>query len=376
MEVGIIGAGQLGRMLALAGYGLGIRSRFLDPDPDSSGGQVGPVVVGAIEDADRVRALAAGVDVVTFDIENIPIGVLDAAAAITIVRPSARALEVAQDRVNEKRLFEALGIPVAPYVMIGDAGDLAACEPALGWPLVLKVRKLGYDGRGQRIVRTADELESAWRTLGAVPAIAEGWIDFERELSLIGVRGTDGSTAFYPLAENVHEDGILRSTLAPYADRDLQNQAETHMRAMLERFDYCGVLTIEFFSSGGRLLANEIAPRVHNSGHWTIEGAETSQFENHMRAILGLPLGSTVVRGHAFMLNLLGALPDRARLLRIPGLHLHDYGKTPRPQRKIGHCTIVAGDRGRLLERAAAVTAAAGGSCEGLPRLETPRRLY
>ncbi|HSG63602.1 MAG TPA: 5-(carboxyamino)imidazole ribonucleotide synthase, partial [Gammaproteobacteria bacterium] len=279
MNVGIIGAGQLGRMLALAGYPLGIRSQFLDPDPQSSGGQVGPVVIGAIDDIVRVQALASRVDVVTFDIENIPVAVLDAAAAITAVQPPASALDVAQDRLNEKQLFEALGIPAAPYVVIAEAADLASCGATLGWPVVLKARKLGYDGRGQRIVRAADELEPAWRSLGAVPAIAEGWVDFDRELSLIGVRGTDGSTAFYPLAENVHEEGILRSTLAPYPDRELQAQAETYMRAMLERFDYCGVLTIEFFSSGPRLLANEIAPRVHNSGHWTIEGAETSQFE-------------------------------------------------------------------------------------------------
>lgn len=359
MKVGIIGAGQLGRMLALAGYRLGVRSLFLDPDADSSGGQVGPVVVGAIDDPERVRTLAAQVDIITFDIENIPVDVLTAATA-TPIRPPLEALAVAQDRLEEKRLFEAIGAATAPYVAVSSKADLAECAPTLGWPIVLKARRLGYDGRGQRLVRAVDELEPAWHSLGEVPAIAEGWVQFERELSLIGVRGADGSTAFYPLAENTHDDGILRATLAPYPDPALQPQAESYVGAILERFDYCGVLTVEFFVSGGRLLANELAPRVHNSGHWTIEGAETSQFENHIRALLGLPLGSTAATGHAYMINLLGSMPDPKRLLQIPGLHLHDYGKRARPMRKVGHCTIVAADREALLERAPAVRQAAG----------------
>ena len=357
MKVGIVGAGQLGRMLALAGYRLGIRSVFLDPDADSSGGQVGPVLVGAIDDETRIRELAAQVDVVTFDIENVPVEALEAVDSMSRISPPPTALAVAQDRLSEKKLFEAIGLATAPYVPIASTGDLAAVGEQLGWPVVLKARRLGYDGRGQRIVRAAQALEAAWRDLGSVPAIAEAWIQFDREVSLIAVRGADGSTAFYPLAENVHDDGILRSSSAPYADAALQRDAEGYLDAILRRFDYCGVLTVEFFVADGRLVANEIAPRVHNSGHWTIEGAETSQFENHLRAVLGLPLGSTRAVGHAYMLNLLGDIPDRQRLLSIPGLHLHDYGKSPRPLRKLGHCTLVGSDKTTVVEGAAAVRA-------------------
>jgi 5-(carboxyamino)imidazole ribonucleotide synthase len=357
MRVGIVGAGQLGRMLAIAGYQLGIRSLFLDPDAESSGGQVGPVLVGAINDATRMRELAGQVDVVTFDIENVPVEALEGAGSMSRICPPPPALAVAQDRLSEKQLFEAIGIATAPYVTVAGADDLAKVGTQLGWPVVLKARRLGYDGRGQRLVRCAQELEPAWRDLGSVPAIAEAWIQFEREVSLIAVRGTDGSAAFYPLAENVHDDGILHSTSAPYADDELQREAERCLDAILQRFDYCGVLTVEFFVANGRLVANEIAPRVHNSGHWTIEGAETSQFENHMRAVLGLPLGSTNAVGHAYMINLLGTIPEREPLLSIPGLHLHDYGKSPRHLRKLGHCTLVGSDRETILRRAAAIRA-------------------
>jgi len=357
MKVGIVGAGQLGRMLALAGYRLGIRSVFLDPDADSSGGQVGPVIVGAIDDATRMRELAEQVDVVTFDIENVPVEALEAAGAVSRISPPPTALAVAQDRLSEKQLFEAIGIATAPYVSIDGTDDFATVRETLGWPVVLKARRLGYDGRGQRLVRAAEELEAAWRALGSVPAIAEAWIQFDREVSLIAVRGADGSTAFYPLAENVHDDGILHSTSAPYADAGMQREAEHYLDAILQRFDYCGVLTVEFFVADGRLVANEIAPRVHNSGHWTIEGAETSQFENHLRAVLGMPLGSTQALGHAYMINLLGDIPDREALLSIPGLHLHDYGKSPRPLRKLGHCTLVGNDKVSVIESAAAIRA-------------------
>jgi len=355
MRVGIIGAGQLGRMLALAGHRLGIHCIFLDPDADSSGGQVGPVVVGAIDDAQRIRELANQVDVLTFDIENVSVELLEALETTIPIYPRPDALAVAQDRLSEKRLFEAIGIATAPYVAVSSADDFAPVGPQLGWPVVLKARRLGYDGRGQRIVRTAEELEQAWHDLGSVAAIAEAWIDFEREVSLVAARGTDGATVFYPLAENVHDDGILYSTTAPYVDDELQCEAEVSLDAILKRFDYCGVLTVEFFVADGRLIANEIAPRVHNSGHWTIEGAETSQFENHLRAILGLPLGSTVAIGHAYMINLIGEIPDRTNLLRIAGLHLHDYGKSPRPLRKLGHCTLVGTDPADLHGSAAAV---------------------
>ena len=355
MKVGIVGAGQLGRMLALAGYRLGIRSLFLDPDADSPGGQVGPVLVGAIDDATCIGELAAEVDVVTFDIENVPVEALTAARATTRICPPPAALAVAQDRLDEKQLFEAIGIDTAPYVVVDRSADLEAVDGQLGWPVVLKARRLGYDGRGQRFVRAKKDLEQAWRDLGGVPAIAEAWIEFEREVSLIGARSADASMVFYPLCENVHDDGILRFTFAPYVDENLQREAERCLDEILRRFDYCGVLTVEFFVANGRLIANEMAPRVHNSGHWTIEGAETSQFENHLRAVLGLPLGSTKAVGHAYMINLLGDIPDREALLRFPGLHLHDYGKSARPLRKVGHCTLIGDDPATVRERVSAL---------------------
>ena len=239
--------------------------------------------------------------------------------------------------------------PLHPLARIGDS---------LGWPVVLKARRLGYDGRGQRVVRSVAGLSAAWDELGRVPAIVEGWVDFARELSLIAVRGAGGAEAYYPLTENVHRDGILVSSVAPYADARLQRTAEQWLRELMTRFDYRGVLTVEFFTTSAGLVANEIAPRVHNSGHWTIEGAETSQFENHLRAVLGWPLGAVGARGHAAMLNLLGEAPNTAVILAIPGAHLHDYGKEPRPGRKIGHCTLLDPARDRLLERLALLRAA------------------
>jgi len=360
MRVGIIGAGQLGRMMALAGYPIGVRTTFLDFDPESSGAQVAPTIVGAIDDVARIRELAEQSDVVTFDIENVPVEALSAGTAGVPIFPPPKALAVAQDRLNEKHLFQSVGAATAPYLPIEKLDDLRAVGDRLGWPIVLKARRLGYDGRGQRIVNAPADLEPAWRDLGSVPALAEGWVDFEREVSLIAVRGADASTAYYPLSENVHVDGILHSTTAPYRDSTLQADAEAYLDSMLDALDYRGVLTVEFFVTGRRLIANEIAPRVHNSGHWTIEGAATSQFENHLRAILGLPLGETAPLGHAFMLNLLGALPPREKLLQVAGLHLHDYGKTPRPKRKIGHCTLVAGNETTLADRIAELQSAIG----------------
>ena len=345
MKVGIIGAGQLGRMLALAGYPLGIRCIFLGGGPESPGGQVATTLAHEFNDDRRLDELAAGTDVVTFEFENVPVQALERAAAKAPVYPPAAALAAAQDRLDEKRLLRDTGIPTAPYAPIDTDADLPRAAAELGWPLVLKARRLGYDGKSQRIVRSPAELADAWSALDRVPAIAEGWVDFERELSLIGVRGARGETAFYPLAENVHTRGILSTTMAPYEDVDLQRTAERWLAALMDRFDYRGVLTVEFFHTADGLIANEIAPRVHNSGHWTIEGAETSQFENHLRGVLGLPLGSTAPRGYAAMLNLIGRMPDPAAVLSVSGAHLHDYGKDPRPNRKLGHCTVLRSRR-------------------------------
>jgi 5-(carboxyamino)imidazole ribonucleotide synthase len=237
--------------------------------------------------------------------------------------------------------------------------DLHEASRTLGWPIVLKSRRLGYDGRGQRLADSLESLIAGWNDLGRVPAIAEGWVAFERELSLIGVCGA-AEHVFYPLAENEHRNGILAATVAPYADPALQRQAETWLVAIMQKLEYRGVLTVEFFHTRAGLVANEMAPRVHNSGHWTIEGAQTSQFENHLRAVLGWPLGDPSPRGHAAMLNLIGRQPPREAILALPGAHLHDYGKIPRLGRKLGHCTLVDTDRARLLERLAALRAAVG----------------
>jgi 5-(carboxyamino)imidazole ribonucleotide synthase len=341
MKIGIIGAGQLGRMLALAGYPFGLRFVFVDADEDAPGAQVGRIIPGRFDDPAALAALAASVDVVTFDVENVPMEAAAAVAAKVPFFPPPEALGAGQDRCEEKRLFRSLDIPTAPFEPVDSQPSLVAAVERIGLPAILKTRRLGYDGRGQRRLDSPADVDGAFAALGNVPAILEGFIRFERELSLIGVRGRDGRMAFWPLAENAHVDGILRQSRAPWEDAALQSVAERHLQALLEHLEYVGVLTVEFFQVGDGLLANEMAPRVHNSGHWTIEGAVTSQFENHLRAILGLPLGSTAPIGHAGMVNFIGRLPALADALAIEGAHFHDYGKTARPQRKLGHCTVV-----------------------------------
>jgi 5-(carboxyamino)imidazole ribonucleotide synthase len=342
MKIGIIGAGQLGRMLALAGYPLGLRFVFLDQSDDAPGAQVGRIIRGAFDDVERLAELADAVDVVTFDVENVPEEAVRGIAARKPFLPPVTALGASQDRLHEKTLFKKLKIPTPPFAAVDSLEDLRKAASKIGIPGVLKTRRLGYDGRGQYFVRTAADVDAAWEALGSVPLIYEGFVDFSREVSLIGVRSTTGETRFYPLSWNTHEAGILRHSIAPYRNAPLQKQAERHLTRLMKHFDYAGVLTVEFFVKRGQLIANEMAPRVHNSGHWTIEGAETSQFENHVRAILGLPLGSTRPIGHSAMLNFIGTIPTLGNILRVPGVHFHSYGKEPRPNRKLGHCTVNA----------------------------------
>ena len=349
-RVGVLGAGQLGRMLALAGYPLGIDCTLLDTSHDSPGGQVASIVIGELGDPAALAQLAERVDVVTLEIENVAVAGLESLRGRIEVFPPPAAVAAAQDRLAEKTLFRSLGIPTAEFVTIDSAADASAAAK-LGWPAIIKTRRMGYDGRGQRLVDSTAALAAAWQELGGVPSIVEAFVEFDREVSLIAVAGARGERAFYPLAENVHKSGILASTVAPYDDAALQQQAERWLAAIMTKLQYRGVLTVEFFHTKNGLIANEMAPRVHNSGHWTIEGAVTSQFENHLRAVLGWPLGDSSARGHAAMLNLLGRLPPRDTLLAAAGAHLHDYGKTPRPGRKVGHCTIVDAQRARLLER-------------------------
>jgi 5-(carboxyamino)imidazole ribonucleotide synthase len=342
MKIGIIGAGQLGQMLALAGFPFALRFRFLDSSSDAPGAQVAPIIVGQFDDIAALRRLAGEVDVVTYEFENVPVAALHEMAAARPCFPPVDALRVSQDRILEKELFGRLGIPTPPYRAVDSLADLEAGVAALGLPCVLKTRRLGYDGRGQRVLRKRSDVAPAWDALGNVPLILEGFVRFDREVSIVGARSTRGETRAYPIVTNTHREGILRVTVAPTRNARLQRAAEGHLQRVLDHFGYAGVLTIEFFVAGGRLIANEMAPRVHNSGHWTIEGAVTSQFENHLRAILGLPLGDTRPVGHAAMVNYIGTMPDREAILALPGAHHHDYGKAPRARRKLGHCTVVA----------------------------------
>jgi 5-(carboxyamino)imidazole ribonucleotide synthase len=344
MKVGIIGAGQLGRMLALAGHPLGLDFVFVDESPDAPGARVGTLIPGRFDDPAALAALAADSDIVTFDVENVPQSAAEGIAADVPFLPPPVALGSGQDRLVEKRLFADLGIPTPAYAAVDSADALADAVDTVGLPAILKTRRLGYDGRGQALLREPADLDGAWERLGGVPAILESFVHFDREVSLIGVRSVSGETAFYPLAENVHESGILRLTRAPWEDPGLHALAVRHLSALMDRLDYAGVLTVEFFAVGGQLYANEMAPRVHNSGHWTIEGAVTSQFENHLRAILDLPLGATDALGHAGMVNFIGRMPAAREVLAIPRAHLHDYMKSPRPGRKLGHCTVMAPD--------------------------------
>jgi 5-(carboxyamino)imidazole ribonucleotide synthase len=342
MRIGIIGAGQLGRMLALSGIPLGLEFRMYDRAADVPGAAVAPVVTGEFDDLAALRRFARSVDVVTFDWENVPVASVRALAGIAPAWPPPRALEVAQDRLAEKRLFGRLGIPVAPHAAVESLPALERAVRRIGLPGILKTRRLGYDGKGQARIERMDQLPAALASLGGRDLIYEGFVRFEREVSLVAARGRDGEVVFYPLAENVHEAGILAVTRAPHRAPRLQRLAESHLRRILERLNYVGVLCVEFFVAGSRLVANEMAPRVHNSGHWTIEGAETSQFENHVRALAGLPLGSTRPRGAAGMVNFIGRMPPAPAVLATVGAHFHDYGKSPRPGRKLGHATVLA----------------------------------
>jgi 5-(carboxyamino)imidazole ribonucleotide synthase len=343
MRVGIVGAGQLGRMLALAGYPLGLDFLCLDPSADAPAGQVAPLLEGAFTDRRLLARLARQCEAITVDWENVPVSGL---AAIprrhrARIRPPLAALATGQDRLKEKRLFEQLKIPTTRWRPIDSRAQLARAMATVGVPGVLKTRHMGYDGKGQAIIRHRADAERAWAELGHVPLLYEEYVPFECEVSIIGARSVRGEIAVYPLCGNVHGAGVLRLTRAPFGPPRWQQRAARHLERVLAHFNYCGILTIEFFVRRGRLIANEMAPRVHNSGHWTIEGAITSQFENHLRAILGLPLGATSPRGFSAMVNLIGEMPQRERLLAIAGVHLHDYGKAARPGRKMGHCTVV-----------------------------------
>lgn len=340
-HVGIIGAGQLGQMLALAGTRLGLQFTFLDPSSQPPATRLGRHIQAEFDDEIALQQLAVECDLMTLEFENVPVSAAHAVAQYATIRPGPRALSMAQDRLTEKAFFDSLGIPVGTHLAVDDLEQLKAALDATGRPAILKTRRLGYDGKGQAVIREGDDPAEAWAAIGGHPAILEAMVSFDREISVIAARRPGGETVCYPVSENTHRGGILHRTVVN-PDDPLQAPAEDYIRRVLDELDYVGVLTMEFFVVDGGLLANEMAPRVHNSGHWSIDGAQTSQFENHLRAILDWPLGSTEIVAPSIMINLIGDIREREALLAIPGLHLHDYGKPPRPGRKVGHLTITA----------------------------------
>lgn len=372
VRLGILGGGQLARMLMLAAHPLGIRCRAFDNDSRACAGQVGELHVGSFEDADALARFADGVDVVTYEFENVPTSALEAMDRAGVpIRPKPIALATGQDRLHEKTLFQKLGIAVAPFAGANTPTEAADAVERIGLPCVMKTRRLGYDGKGQVVLRTGGGEthdvrgagEQGFAALGGVAVTVEAFVPFTREVSVVAVRGIDGAFDAWPLVQNRHEAGTLRLSIAPAAEsggaNGIEEQARAAARAIMEHLDYVGVLAVEFFvtrdesGGGGRetLLANEMAPRVHNSGHWTTDGATTSQFENHVRACVGLPLGETTMRAgapHAAMVNFIGDWPEPAKVLAVPGAHLHLYGKEPRPGRKVGHANVVAGSEEAL----------------------------
>ncbi|TLX61189.1 5-(carboxyamino)imidazole ribonucleotide synthase [Stutzerimonas nosocomialis] len=354
MKIGVIGGGQLGRMLALAGTPLGMDFAFLDPAPDACAAALGEHIRADYGDQDHLRQLADEVDLVTFEFESVPAETVAFLSQFVPVYPSAEALRIARDRWFEKSMFRELGIPTPEFADIQSQADLDAAVARIGLPAVLKTRTLGYDGKGQKVLRKAADASDAFAELGSVPCILEGFVPFTGEVSLIAVRGRDGDTRFYPLVHNTHEAGILRLSVASSA-HPLQALAQDYVGRVLEKLDYVGVLAFEFFEVDGGLKANEIAPRVHNSGHWTIEGAECSQFENHLRAIAGLPLGATDKLGESAMLNFIGEVPSVAKVVAIEDCHLHHYGKAFKVGRKVGHATLRCPDRATLDRQITAV---------------------
>lgn len=370
--LGILGGGQLARMMALAGAPLGLRFLVLDGNAESCAGQVAPMLLGEYTDETALRQFAEQAQVATFDFENVPAATAEWLAAHMPVFPSPRALAVVQDRLSEKTLFGELGIPVPGFADVPNRAALDAAVARLGTPCILKTRRLGYDGKGQFRIKTMADLDAAWQALGAqaenTGLILEAFVPFQSEVSVVAVRGRDGEFRTWPLTRNWHVDGVLAASLAPAGmDTAIEQQAIAHARKLAEALDYVGVFALELFCRDGELLANEMAPRVHNSGHWTIEGSVTSQFQNHLRAVLGLPLGDTALRQPSCMLNWIGEMPDALPVLREAGGHWHDYGKAPRAGRKVGHATICADNAAALAAKLERVGKALGRSEQTAP---------
>lgn len=342
IKIGIIGGGQLGQMLGHAGQSLDIECIFLDPSENPPAQTVGRVIRCAFDDTAGLQELVSSVDVLTYEFENVPVGTVESVAGDIKVYPPPDALRFAQDRLTEKQLFQELKIPIAAFITVDSESDLVVAADEIGLPLVLKTRRLGYDGKGQIVIRDRDSLADAWSILGSSPLIAEEMIAFDVEASAIGARNIAGEIISYPLTRNEHKEGILQTSRAPFGNAELTRLAQTYHARLADRLDYVGVLSLELFVVGDKLLANEFAPRVHNSGHWTIDGAVTSQFENHLRAVSDMPLADPSATGHVAMENLIGSLPVGLQAIRDAGFYVHEYGKAERPGRKLGHVTLVA----------------------------------
>ncbi len=370
--IGILGGGQLARMLAIAGSPLGHRFLVVDSAEDACAGQVAPVLRADWRDFDQLQKFADQVDVATFDFENVPAETAQWLTTHTRVFPNPAALAVAQDRLQEKTLFGEIGLDTPDFAAVDSIEDLQAAVEKTGLPAILKTRRLGYDGKGQFVLRQHSDIASAWQALGGVPLILEAFVPFDSEISVIAVRSRSGEFRHYPLTRNWHQLGILSASLAPLAlGEDVERRAVARARALAERLDYVGVFALELFLCEGRLLGNEMAPRVHNSGHWTIEGTACSQFENHVRAVLGLPLGDTQALGHSVMLNWIGELPDATPVLAEARGHWHDYGKSPREGRKVGHATFCADNAEEMIDRLERVGRALGRGDQVQPVIDT-----
>jgi 5-(carboxyamino)imidazole ribonucleotide synthase len=343
MRIGILGSGQLGRMLALAGYSLGHTFTFFDESPGAPTAELGASAKGSFSDLSALKKFAADCDVITYEFENVPCEAAHFLSTLVPVYPPPRALEVSQDRLIEKEFLQSLQIATPRFRPANSEEELQTACAALGFPCIAKTRRLGYDGKGQYRIESSEDVPVAWKTLGGAALIVEGFVPFLRELSVIATRNIKGTIEVFPLAQNIHQGGILHRTEipAPEITADVKLAAQEIISKVLNDLNYVGTLTIELFDIRGELLVNEMAPRVHNSGHATIDSTVTSQFENHIRAISGLPLGSTEPKARAVMFNILGTVPEAAAMLETANAKLHLYGKEPKPGRKLGHLTLL-----------------------------------
>jgi len=339
MKVGVLGGGQLSLMLAEAARPLDIDVIFIDPAADACANRVASQIKAAYDDPQALEMLAAQADVITYEFENVPSTSVSVLSEKLNVYPAANALSIAQDRLYEKNQLVALDIPVPGFRAVDSLQDLQHAVRELGLPAVLKTRRFGYDGKGQAVIRTVEQIPAAWQSVGEAPCILEAFMPFDREVSIIAVRDPQGNHQTYPLSENIHKDGILDQSFSR-ADDPMFEAAERYISKLMDELEYVGILALELFQVGNELYANEFAPRVHNSGHWTIEGSVCSQFENHIRAVAGLPLGDTASTGFSAMLNCIGSMPDTGAIEELPGVAVHDYGKAARDGRKVGHITL------------------------------------